>query len=304
MSASNMELPLSVNPACNASNPPSRKGDLEIPLFVRPSCGSNIGDYVAIVPLHHAAATRYLAAQRNLAAAQNAAAPASSSESTTIDDISVAGESSNESVFADCDDSSDEICFADCAGSTAMPQLSRTEALVASLRYARRRAHARRTALNARTDCAVEEVVADDTASCSNAELLAAVRTAREHVTSQRLALSTGTATKATEATGATFAAITERAATFAVTVLTMAGASRELSRLHSDMLVGELVERVADAFEIPNFAVRLLWDEDVLHMSQPHMTLHMAGIQDGSQLTLAKNFGWGKPDVTKLCQL
>jgi len=264
-------------------------------MFVRGA--NNIGNYVAIVPLHHAEATKYLAAQRKLAAAPSAA-QTSSTESTTTDDISIADESCNESVFGDCDDISDhESTFADCedisADNTAVPELSRTEALVANLGDARRRAQTRRIALSDRTHSALEEMVADDTAACSKAELLAAVRFAREHVTSHRQALSTATArlSPATEDT-------------FAVTILTMAGASCELSRLHSDMLVRELVGRVADAFEIPAFAVRLMWDGQVIHMSQPPMTLHMAGIQDGSQLTLAKNFGWAKPDVTKLQQL
>jgi len=307
MSDSNLALPLSMKPACNTSSRQNRTGHLEIPLWEKPSCASNIGDYVGIVPLHHAKATEYLAKQRELALqrpAAEAGGEANSMDSTIADDMSDG--SSNESALADfaSREGLDESEQADqstglefsrkaevWSAAETIPQMSRIDALVASLRDARQQAHARRIALSAHADCA-SEVVIDDGANLCQMELLAALRNAREYEASQRTRpVFTDTPTAATEAT-------------FSVTIVTLNGSSREVHGLHSHMIVEELLELVANTFKIPNFAVRLMWKAEILHMSQPATPLHVVGIEEGVQLTLVKNFGWAKPDVTKLHEL
>lgn len=93
-------------------------------------------------------------------------------------------------------------------------------------------------------------------------------------------------------------------AAAFSVIILTLDGASRVVTGVCSNTQVCELVDCVAAQFEIPSFAVRLMLDEQVLHMSFEGTTLGMVGIADGSELLLVKNFGWGKPDIRLLAEL
>jgi len=304
-SDSNLALPLSMKPACNTSSRQNRKGLFEIPLWEKPSCASNIGNHVTILPLHHAKATKYLAEQRQLAPqrlAAEAGGEANSMASTIADDMSDG--SSNESALADFAspegiDESEQACKSTglafscnaedvCSAANTSSQMSRRDALVASLRHARQQAHDRRIALGSQADCA-SEVVIDDGANLSKVELIAALRDVRGNVASQRMRpLFSDMPTAATEAT-------------FAVAIVSLDGSSREVYGLHSHMIVEELVELVANTFKIPNFAVRLMWKGDILHMSQPATPLHMLGIEEGVQFTLVKNFGWAKPDVSKL---
>lgn len=92
--------------------------------------------------------------------------------------------------------------------------------------------------------------------------------------------------------------------ASFSVTILTLDGASKEAKGVCSNTQVCDLVDFVAEHFEIPSFAVRLLLDEQVLHMSCEGTTLGMVGIAEGSELLLVRNFGWGKPDIRLLAEL
>jgi hypothetical protein len=312
-SDSNLALPLAMTPAASKmSRTWDRNGGLEIPLWVKPSCAHGMDEYIAIVPLHHAKATQYLAEQRDLALQQKAASKAdseteaNSTDSTITDDSS--NESSNESSFADCTKVTEETSAGDCQDA-GQGHLTRTEVLVADLRDARQQAHARWVASNSNIGCSSEGMIAD-TRGVSRMDLVAALRNARENASSRRLAIALAAEAMAEEArlrdAQATSDAMPPQVIEdpFPVTILTMTGACRELDRMHSDMLVADLIERVADAFEIPNFAVRLMWDEHILHMSQPAVTLQMVGIEEGAQLTLVKNFGWAKPDVRMLHEL
>lgn len=87
----------------------------------------------------------------------------------------------------------------------------------------------------------------------------------------------------------------------FSVTVSTVTGVCETLERLHADTEVFKLCELVAKRFGIPDFAVRLMIGGQVIHMSCIGMTLDMAGIAEGSDLLLVKQFGWGKPDLRTL---
>mmetsp|Transcript_67185 Transcript_67185/g.104970 ORF Transcript_67185/g.104970 Transcript_67185/m.104970 type:complete len:525 (+) Transcript_67185:60-1634(+) len=87
----------------------------------------------------------------------------------------------------------------------------------------------------------------------------------------------------------------------FSVTVSTVTGVCETLDRLHADTEVFKLCELVAKRFGIPDFAVRLMIGGQVIHMSCIGMTLDMAGIVEGSELLLVKQFGWGKPDLRML---
>jgi hypothetical protein len=315
-SDSNLALPLAIKPAaCKVSRRRDRAGGLEIPLWVKPSGARSIEEYIAIVPLHHAKATQYLAEQRELALQQKAASMAESdreanstdsTDNTINDDFS--NESSNGSSFAAGVKVTEESSAGDCQDA-GQGHLSRTEVLVEDLHDARQQARARRVASNAHIGCASEGVI-DDTTGVSRMDLVAAVRNARENAASRRLAMAFAAEAMAEKMrlrdaeamAAATASEVIEDP--FAVTILTVTGACLELDRVHSDILVGELVERVANAFKIPNFAVRLMWGEQILHMSQPAATLQMVGIEEGAQLTLVKNFGWAKPDVTMLHEL
>lgn len=176
------------------------------------------------------------------------------------------------------------------SAASTISQVSRRDALVGILRAARQQAHGRRIALRSEADCK-SEVVIDDGARLSKEELVAALRDTRESAAFQRMSASIDTPKAATVA------------ATFAVTIVILNGSHRVYG-VHSHMVVEELVELVASAFKIPIFAVRLLWKEEILHMSQPATPLHVLGIEEGVQLTLVKNFGWAKPDVTKIHEL
>jgi hypothetical protein len=87
----------------------------------------------------------------------------------------------------------------------------------------------------------------------------------------------------------------------FSVTVSTVTGVCETFERLHADTEVFKLCELVAKRFGIPDFAVRLMIGGQVIHMSCIGMTLDMAGIAEGSDLLLVKQFGWGKPDLRTL---
>lgn len=304
-SDTNLELPLAMKPACNTSSRQSRTGHLEIPLWEKPSCASNIGNYLTIVPLHHANATKYLAEQRELALQRpvaEAGGEANSMASTIADDMSDG--SSSESVLADfaspegIDESREEgkntgLAFSCnvqsvCQTANTDSQVSRRDVLVASLRHARQQAHARRIASGSKANCS-SEVVGDDGQQICKMELISALRDARQRATSERMRPRFSDVP----------AAATE--ASFAVGIVRLDGSLTEVDGLHSHMIVEELVELVANSFKIPNFAVRLMWDGQILHMSQPAIPLHSLGIREGVQLTLVKNFGWAKPDVSKL---
>jgi hypothetical protein len=88
------------------------------------------------------------------------------------------------------------------------------------------------------------------------------------------------------------------------VHVGTLTGFVKEIGPVHEDMYIYELCDMVAAAFEIPNFVVRLMLDERIFHMSMFDATLGRVGIVDGTQLTLVKNLGWARPDVSMLGEL
>lgn len=73
---------------------------------------------------------------------------------------------------------------------------------------------------------------------------------------------------------------------TFAVTVGTVAGEHRELGGLHQGMTVHELCEKVAALFSIPDSAVRLLHEGQVL-VPGLAWSLCTLGVVEGSKLVL-----------------
>lgn len=89
----------------------------------------------------------------------------------------------------------------------------------------------------------------------------------------------------------------------FSVTINTMIGGCNEIKSLYADTHVESLCEMVAKEFGIPSFAVVLMHNESLLNISTG-MSLEMAGIEDGSQLFLVKQFGWAKPDVRMMADL
>merc|ERR1719401_1740725 len=89
----------------------------------------------------------------------------------------------------------------------------------------------------------------------------------------------------------------------YSVIVSSMIGRCETFMGLHEDMQVCRLCALVGKRFEIPDFAVRLMCDEKVIHMSDA-MTLGMAGVVEGSQLLLVKNFGWARPDLRQLTDM
>lgn len=172
---------------------------------------------------------------------------------------------------------------------TANPELTKTEAL-AALREARQRAHARRVSMYPQSGSTNKQLHAE----CSDkAQLLETARVARRWIAVRKERASLRKATDSAPTSEP-----------FAVKICTVGGDCHSIDGLYSDTLVSELVDRVADVMKIPSFAVRLLWQEQILHMSQPLASLDMFGIEEGSELSLAKNFGWAKPDVTKLHEL
>lgn len=318
----------------------SGKGSLEIPMWQKPCCPNNMEDYVSVVPLHQAKATKYLAEQRLMSArlswsprsgrwrAQSdgnsemestqlqAGAEirkaskeqaCSSSQSTSAEDNSDQSTIVGESLVADDSSETNGIVPVDLTTS------SRMQALVAALREARQAACARRSALADGTGCVAEDLeqtivgcdateqersIASEAAGASKVEgLVAELRAARVNAASR-----CATATAAARKQRATLAAIAR--GPFSVTVNTMTGSCHTIGRLFADMQVCDLCEMIADHFGIPNFAVRLLLDDQVFHMSQVDMSLDMANITEDSQLMLTKCFGYAKPDVTRLGEL
>merc|ERR1712072_1646238 len=90
----------------------------------------------------------------------------------------------------------------------------------------------------------------------------------------------------------------------FTVTVCSMSGSCHNIDNLNAKTPVLELCEIIASRFAVPNFAVRLIFGDEVLHMSQPGVTLGACGVSGGSELMLAINWGWAKPDLQTLVQL
>jgi len=326
-----LEIPLWSKPVSStaAATEQIGKGSLQIPMWQKPCCPNNMADYVSVVPLHQARATKYLAEQHQMSArlswsprsgrwrAQSDGnsemqstelqavveirkAPkehaCSSSQSTRAEDNSDQSSSVEESLVAD--DSSN---------------CNRMHTLVAALREARQSACTRRFALADGTSCVAEDLegtavgcattdqerfTASETAGGSRVEgLVAELRAARVNAASRCAA-----ASAAARKQRATVAAIGR--GPFSVTVNTMTGSCHTIGRLFSDMQVCDLCEIIADHFGIPNFAVRLVLDDQVFHMSHVDMSLDMANIAEDSQLMLTKCFGYAKPDVTRLGEL
>lgn len=165
----------------------------------------------------------------------------------------------------------------------------RRQALVAGLREARLRAYTQRTGQDCPNESLEGSGLADREFRCSREHLLSEVRDLRTKAAICRASLT------------ATQAPIEEM---FTVTICTMNGSCHQIDNLNSRTQVGELCEIVATRLAIPNFAVRLIFGDEVLHMSQPGVTLGIVGVSEGSQLMLAINWGWAKPDLRTLVEL
>lgn len=160
--------------------------DFEIPLWAKPTTAINIGDYVSIVTLHQAEATRFVARQR--AAVQCAVweREVSSSASTFAEDSSDDG--SIEDAKADVDDGRtgtvEFLAVVDASElvTSTIREPNTLKSLVAGLREARIRAQSRRMGLAVSSHCATEEFKTEAVCapSCrSSQELIASVRCAR-----------------------------------------------------------------------------------------------------------------------------
>jgi len=90
----------------------------------------------------------------------------------------------------------------------------------------------------------------------------------------------------------------------FSIAVSSMTGTLFDIPNLQPNTHVFELCQKVAELCSMPLFAVRLLHQTEVLHMSWTGVSLDDLGLKQGSQLMLVKQFGWGKPDLHKLCEL
>jgi len=90
----------------------------------------------------------------------------------------------------------------------------------------------------------------------------------------------------------------------FSVAVSSVTGTLLNIPNLQPHTQVSELCQKVALSCSMPLFAVRLLHQSDVLHMSWTGVSLADLGLKQGSQLMLVKQFGWARPDLHKLCEL
>lgn len=224
-----------------------------------------------------------------------------SAESTGVEDSSDEGTAVSESTSAE--DTSDESNVVGATTTAAdplapsavsVPDSNMLDALVAGLREARLLACARRACCGNTSDNLRSSELSDTPAPSQTQDLVAATRAARLNAAAQRVAL-----------TAAHIAAMRNRSfVEFVVTICTVAGTCFEIAHLHPGMQICELCEIVAEKIEIPSFAVRLMIEGQVLHMSYHGLSLGMAGIAEGSRLTLVKAFGWAKPDIPKLSEL
>jgi len=105
-------------------------------------------------------------------------------------------------------------------------------------------------------------------------------------------------------APGSPAGAAAVEAPTFSAIVSGLDGRNVEVGGLDDEMEVPDFCDRVADAFQIPAFAVRVMIHGSILHMSQPGVSLRAAGIAEGSQLVLVKQWGWSRPDMRMLADL
>lgn len=90
----------------------------------------------------------------------------------------------------------------------------------------------------------------------------------------------------------------------FSVTVSSMTGVLFDIPNLQPKTQIFELCQKVAELCSMPPFAVRLLHQTEVLHMSWTDVSLDDLGLKQGSQLLLVKQFGWAKPNLQKLSEL
>lgn len=90
----------------------------------------------------------------------------------------------------------------------------------------------------------------------------------------------------------------------FSIAVSSMTGVLLvDIPNLQPNTQVSVLCQKVAECCSMPLFAVRLVHQAEVLHMSWTG-SLDDLGLKQGSRLTLLKQFGWAKPDLHTLCEL
>jgi hypothetical protein len=162
----------------------------------------------------------------------------------------------------------------------------RRQALVEELREARLRACALRTGKDCHDQSLTNNGLTQSDSQCTTENLIAEVRDLRMKAAIRRTSLDARSEDM------------------FTVSVCSMSGRCHNIDKLHANTQVLELCEIVASRFAIPTFAVRLIFGDEVLHMSQPGVTLGACGVSDGSELMLAINWGWAKPDLQTLVQL
>lgn len=292
MAASNtqLDIPMWTKQTPTKAVIQTRKEDLEIPLWVKPTCPNNMDDYVSVVPLH---SKWLLSAEFHCGGAFKAAGTTSEqevsgTESTSFEDTSDKSTVADENITAE--DARDENSGTELVSTPdSSSESNKTQVLVAALRDARLRACARRSSLSASRGSVPDDWQhprTGDTAVGSKMEdIVATLRAARINAAMQR-------ASKR-----ATYGP-------FTITMFGLNGDCHEFCNLYAEMQVADLCDKVADRLGIPNFAVRLIHDGQVFHMSHQDTSLGMVGIKDGAQLMLAKQFGWAKPDIRRLAEL
>jgi hypothetical protein len=307
MAKMDLEIPRFTTPL--RAQPPKKRASMEIPLWVRPTCPNNITDYVSVVPSHQAEAAKCLASQREAPHAlckldspfAYVEHPTSTAESTDVEDGSDSSTDADEYIIAEdnVEDKYHVSCQCVPSSLACTAPVNKTAELVVALRDARCLAQSRRFALRG------EEAYIDPAA---NLEASLNSTSAEALVTSLRAARLAATARRAEiadqESPAPPCQSPLELEDPFSVLVFDMIGRSHEVGGLKRSMQVCELCEVVGQKLGIIDFAVRLLFDDQVFHMSLQGLTLGKAGISDGCQMTLLKDFGWAKPDVTQLAEL
>jgi hypothetical protein len=330
------ELPMWTKPAPKASRQPEQGGDFQIPLWVKPTGVENIQDHLSVVLPHQIEAAKSLAVKR-----EAASVPLPMRVTDAVDyEVSSSGSTSARGEGTEFQYSDDELealaitqarIFEDDACPFEVGDLHSVQSSVASLRDARIRANSRRTLLG----CAAAGV-ADGNGLHNLESLITSLRDARNRASSRRAVLGCAIAGVAEEedlhnsespvaslrhariransrraALACATAALTGidngsrwEGSSFSITVSTMNGNCHDISGLYSNMPANELCAIVAERLEIPVFAVYLVWGSQALHASMVPTSLGLLDIREGSQLTLAKDFGWAKPDLTLLTGL
>jgi hypothetical protein len=262
------EIPIWKRPASKASKASVRQvlkeADTQIPLFVKAPSADNFQKYISKTTVPLLQKACLVSATEIAAGKENGI-----SELKAVE-LEVGGDAKAEPLEREA--------------------ASSPKSLASSLRDARLRVQS--TALSGRVASSLRQPLSDEFCG-STQELLAALRSARRAAARNRAArtsmLPCGVAN-----------------GFFSVTINTIDGACCEVEGLHSDMQLDELFEVVAQRFGIPTFAVCMIVDDSFLRWdsSQTHLLLCMVGISPGTQLTLVKDFGWGKPDVALLSEL